>query len=129
VDGGHAVLEGGYTGSAADDEQFITWGAETGFTDGFWSHLCDELWVVIWPEHFGSKAFLEGVDLAAVAADYTALTGRPFPVQPEPWPSPAPDTADTTLAAVVRVWSLARHSGANRAAATAVRAWLKAKGL
>ena len=52
---------------------------ETSFTDNFWANGVEESWVVIWPEHLGSKEFLAGVDLAAFAADYTAITGQPFP--------------------------------------------------
>ena len=97
IEGGHAIVVGGYSPNAADDERFITWGAETGFTDNFWSHSIDECWVVIWPEHLGSKAFQEGVDLGALAADYQALTGRtlplpggaPIPMPPVPTPTPA----------------------------------------
>lgn len=124
VDGGHAVWAGGY--NAADirnDIRFITWAKETSFTDAFVSHQMDEAWVVVWPEHLGSKAFLAGVDLTQMAADYAALTGRPFPVQS------APANADATLAAATRTWAAARHSGANRLAANAVLAWLRAKNL
>jgi hypothetical protein len=134
--GGHSILGGGYTDNAKDDIKFITWGAETSFTDAFVAHEFGEAWVVIWPEHLGSRAFLEGVDMVTLAADYTALTGKPFPVAPTPQPAPAPvpaptptTDADTTLANAVRVWAFARHSGANRIAALAVQAWLKAKNL
>lgn len=126
IDGGHSVISGGYSTSTASDVRFVTWGTETSFTDSFWQHLVDEAWVVIWPEHFGSKAFLEGIDQKGLADAYTALTGKPFPVVPAPAPG---SDADTTLANAVRVWAYARHSGSNRLAALAVQAWLKAKGL
>ena len=76
---------------------------ETSFTDGFWANGVEEAWVVIWPEHLGTKEFLEGVDLAELAADYQAMTGgtscarsrarasalrRPLP--PRTLPAPAP---------------------------------------
>jgi hypothetical protein len=38
--------------------------------------------VVIWPEHLGTKAFLEGVDMAQLAADYRAITGGDLPAAP-----------------------------------------------
>lgn len=128
VVGGHSVLVGGYNSATpTNDLKFITWAKETSFTDRFVANELEEAWVVIWPEHLGSKAFQEGVDLAHLAEDYTALTGRPFPVVPGP--TPAPDAADTALADAVRVWAYARHSRANRLAALAVQAWLKAKNL
>lgn len=98
VDGGHSVITGGYgvpgAGALGGDERFITWAEETSFTDRFWAHEAEEAWVVIWPEHLGSKSFLAGVDLTALAADYTAITGKPFPAvvtppKPEP-PAPNP---------------------------------------
>jgi len=123
IDGGHSVVVGGYnTATPNADLRFITWAQETSFTDSYISHEFEEAWVVIWPEHLGSKAFQEGVNLSQLASDYTALTGRPFPASPVADP-------DTTLANAVRVWAYARHSGTNRLAALAVQAWLKAKSL
>jgi hypothetical protein len=77
IDGGHAILGGGYM----PDVRFITWARETEFAPSFWSGsvegtpLVEEAWVVIWPEHLGSAAFLQGVDLKQLAADYKTLTG------------------------------------------------------
>jgi hypothetical protein len=98
VDGGHSVITGGYgtpgAGPLGGDERFITWAAETSFTDAFWANSVDEAFVVIWPEHLGSREFLEGVNLDALAADYQAITGRalplPAPVPAPPVPAPAP---------------------------------------
>jgi hypothetical protein len=99
VDGGHSVITAGYGDTAADtgqlsgDEKFITWAQETSFTDSFWDHQVEEAWVVIWPEMLGSKEFMAGVNMTQFAADYTAITGKPFPavVPPAPQPpSPAP---------------------------------------
>ena len=78
IDGGHAILGGGYT----PDVKFITWAQETQFAPSFWSGsgsgapLVEEAGGVIWPEHLGSKAFLSGVDLQKLAADYLDLTGE-----------------------------------------------------
>lgn len=93
VVGGHSVVTGGYGppggGALNGDERFITWAQETSFTDQFWAHCVEEAWVVIWPEHLGSTEFLAGVDMAALASAYTAITGRPFPdVQPPAPPAP-----------------------------------------
>lgn len=97
-DGGHSVITGGYgapgKGPLGGDERFITWAQETSFTDRYWSRKVEEAWVVIFEEHLKHPAFQEGVDLAALAADYTAITGKPFPAvtppQPGPVPSPLP---------------------------------------
>lgn len=81
--GGHAIVTGGYgaagKGALGGDEKFITWAAETSFTDAFWKHLTEECWVVLWPEHLGTKAFEQGIDRAQLAADYRALTGKTLP--------------------------------------------------
>jgi hypothetical protein len=79
IDGGHAILGGGYT---SGDIKFITWAKETEFAKSFWNGvvqgtpLVEEAWVVIWPEHLGTKAFEQGIDQAQLAADYQALTGQ-----------------------------------------------------
>lgn len=128
--GGHAILGGRYKenlGDVGDRTGVITWAQVVDMTDPFIAHQMDETWVVVWPEHLGTKAFQEGIDLAALASAYEALTGRPFP-QVAPPPPPAASPADVTLAASVRAWAFARHSGANRLAAQAVQVWLKAKG-
>ncbi len=110
VDGGHAILGGGYSPGV----KFITWGAEAEFSPSFWNGtvqgqpLVEEAWVVIWPEQTGSAEFLAGVDLPALAADYTALTGRPFPAPvPSPQPTPAPPPAPGPLTATQVLWQTA----------------------
>ena len=93
IEGGHAVLAGGYLGQSDSDIRFVTWAAETGMTDNFWKNLVDnsngEAWVLIWEENLGTKQFVQGIDLAALAADYLAITGNALPV---PTPIPAPPT-------------------------------------
>ena len=91
--GGHAIMSGRYTdptGQIDDRTGLISWQLVVNASDTFLDHQCDQVWVVIWPEHLGSKEFQEGVSLSILSADYTALTGKPFPVQPEPQPDPAP---------------------------------------
>ena len=74
-------MAGGYD---ANDVNFVTWAKETGFAKSFWdgsaegSSLVEEAWVVIWPEHLGTKEFQEGVDLNQLKADYQAVTGQPL---------------------------------------------------
>jgi hypothetical protein len=82
VDGGHSVLTGGYgaggSGALGGDEKFITWAAETSFTDAYWANECEEAWAVIWPEHLGSRFFLAGIDRDQLRQDYEDITGRPL---------------------------------------------------
>ena len=91
--GGHAVLAGRYAnpdGDVADRTGIITWAQVVDMDRGFVRAQEDEAWVIIWPEHLGSAAFLEGVDVKALASAYEGLTGRPFPFPPEPVPAPTP---------------------------------------
>jgi hypothetical protein len=80
VDGGHAILGGGYEQGV----KFITWARETRFASSFWNGvvqgrpLVSEAWVAIWPEQVGTAEFEQGVDQAQLAADYLALTGQPL---------------------------------------------------
>jgi hypothetical protein len=88
--GGHAVLTGAYeTGNLED---VISWDLRIPTTAAFRRRQLGEAWVVIFPEHLGSRAFQAGVNLAGLAAGYQALTGRPLPavVPPQPLPPPAP---------------------------------------
>ncbi|MFD5814425.1 hypothetical protein [Streptomyces sp. NPDC127038] len=98
-EGGHSVLTGGYgapgAGPLGGDERMETWAEETSFTDRYWSRKVEEVWVVIWPEHLAHPAFQEGIDLAAFAAAYEAITGRKFPVDITPEPAPAPPPSPT----------------------------------
>lgn len=116
-EGGHSVITGGYgaggPGPLGGDERFITWAEETSFTDAYWRRKVEEAWVVIFPEHLTHPAFLAGVDLAALAADYTALTGKPFPAvippTPAPVPSPPPAPAPATDPRVAEAAALAQQ--------------------
>lgn len=116
--GGHAICAGKYTGSNAaktPDVSVVSWAEVVGLTDAFWSKQVSEAWVVIWPEHLGSKQFHAGIDVAAANAAYTALTGKtgPFPSAPTPppvpptppTPPPGATTADTQLWAMAQSWA------------------------
>ena len=107
--GGHAVLCGRYVDTSpdrGDRTAVITWAQVVDTTNAFLQHQLEEAWVVIWPEHLGTVAFQEGVDQAALAAAFEALTGRPFPA-PVPTPVPAGD-ADAALAQAMRTWLAAK---------------------
>jgi len=88
--GGHGIAGVGYD----PDVRFVTWGEETEFTDRFvTSNQMEEAWVVIYPEHFGTKAFMEGVDLNALKAAFKSITGEDLPTPDDPTPTPDPGAA------------------------------------
>jgi hypothetical protein len=149
--GGHAVIAGGYgmvpgeTGQLGGDEKMITWGQETSFTSAEWAEQVEECWLVIWPEHLGSREFMAGLDVAGFARAYEQITGRPFPAPPPtptppptpppPPPPPPPQQVDDVFAAVLmgadrggRPWYAERHTTGNKRVADAARAWLAARG-
>jgi hypothetical protein len=76
--GGHAILGAAYEANGID---VVTWAQRVRMTDRFVQKQLDEAWVLIWPEHLRDKTFLEGVDMQALAKDFSAITGRPFPVK------------------------------------------------
>lgn len=136
IEGGHAIHTGGY----GPGFQSVTWGREITLTAHFWSHQVEEAWAVIWPEHLASRAFIAGMDLATLAADFLAITGRPFPAPvppapgPGPVPVPAPPGLDPAAAVIafydaVKDWAHGHHSGINRHAADAALALFRAEGL
>jgi hypothetical protein len=154
--GGHAVLAGRYSNveNIPSPDPFtvargirvinrtgvITWAEVVDATDTFLNTQLQEAWVVIMPEHLGTTAFQQGVDLGALARAYTALTGRPFPAPfppvpapvpapPAPTPPPGVDQADLALANALVHWAAENHHGENRAAAQSFLRWRKAKGL
>lgn len=106
--GGHATCGGAYTGSAAArtaDEKLITWAQVVGTTDAFLTRQLQEGYVVVWPALWAHPAFQAGVDQAALAAAYTASTGRPFPLPVTPPPvTPPSGNPDPALAAAMHAW-------------------------
>lgn len=106
--GGHAVLAGAYDSDTAahrPDIEVITWAMRVGTSDAFEAHQLDEAWVVILREHLDHPAFQKGVDVAALEAAYTAITGDSFPV-PSPVPEPtAEDCFQRFLAWLPSAWA------------------------
>jgi hypothetical protein len=150
--GGHAILGGRYTSAkTGEDLAVVTWAEVVGLTDLFEQHQVQEAWLVIWPEHIGSAEFQAGVDMAALARDYFALTGRTFPVPvappapapvpappatpptpapvPAPGPAPVVTPADEDFAAVLHPWVIERHVAENRRVAEAAKTWLAERNL
>jgi hypothetical protein len=101
--GGHAIVAGAYESGALED--VISWATRVETTSGFRRHQLQEAWVVVWPWNLEHPAFQEGVDLAALASAYKALTGRDLPL---PDPAPAKDDADATLWAAMKAWAAAK---------------------
>jgi hypothetical protein len=93
--GGHAVLAAhrysDVEGTSADRTALVTWGEMTDASDAFFSHQVPESYAVIWPWHLTDKQFLTNVDLPGIAAEFTSLTGRSFPVPVAPPVEPAPN--------------------------------------
>jgi hypothetical protein len=87
--GGHAVLHGAYGGEV---DTVVTWGHQVRITTAFRQHQLQEAWIVVWAENVLHPAFQQGVDIAALASAYQALTGRPFPAQVPGVPAPADGT-------------------------------------
>jgi hypothetical protein len=122
IDGGHAVLAGGApVGNKKTDVDIETWAAETALTPSFWKGsvqghpLVTAAYVVIWPGNLGTRQFAEGVDLAALQAAYTAVTGGKTLDVPSPAPTPTPAgagkvafTADQRAA--LDAWAASPHS-------------------
>lgn len=154
--GGHAIMAAAryseFTNTILDRTGLISWILELDATDLFMSRQLQERYIVIWPWHLGTKAFQENIDLTALAADYQALTGRPFPAvtptptppaptpvppgptptPPAPTPGPCVDAADRALATVLRPLATQTPrwwSRTDPALITAARTWITAKGL
>ena len=87
--GGHAVLDGQFM--RAGGHRVVTWGKPVVMTDRMALAQLMEAWVVILPEHLGSKQFVEGVDVRSLAGDFEALTGRKFPADLPPPVDPPKD--------------------------------------
>lgn len=90
--GGHAVLTGYYTSDTTagkPDPSCVSWGKVQGITGAFWRAQAREAWVVMWPEHFGTTSFLQGIDQNALAKNYRALTGKTLPILVPPRSSPS----------------------------------------
>ena len=138
--GGHAVMSGRYVdpaGTVDDRAGVISWQLVVNADDNFLIKQCDQVWVIIWPEHLETKEFQEGVDLSVLAPEYEALTGRPFPGRPIPQPVPGPTPSggvptavDLALGKDLHAW-LTHPNRWGRAAALrrSGLAWLDQEGL
>jgi hypothetical protein len=123
--GGHAVLAGAYRcRPIGADVKVITWAEVVGMTDAFWRRQVSEAWIVVWPELIGTEQFQQGIDTAALNADYEALTGRPGPLPA----GPSHQDPDTVFARQIHAW-LNTRPRTNRQLQDNAAAWLVARGL
>ena len=131
IEGGHCVTVVGYTDAYLT---VCTWGKSTQkMTYAFWNKYVEEAWALVsqdwWNAATGKDP--EGVDLAALGAQWSALTGQPnpFPNVPPPPPPPAngPDAAEIALAGAAHRW-IDRYIKP-KYMLNALEAWLKDKNL
>ena len=81
---GHAVIAGAYD----PDFRIVTWGGVASLTPEYWNgHLPGEVkptvfeaYVVVWPEHIGTRRFMTGVSLPQLAEQYNKMTGKDMEV-------------------------------------------------
>ena len=114
--GGHAVLAAGryddQTGTRSDRTGLVSWADPTfDATDVFIQQQVPERYAVIFDWHLNLRTFIKGVNMTTLAADYTQLTGRPFPSS-GPTPVPTPPTpgmepADQELMKALNPWAKA----------------------
>lgn len=80
--GGHAVLIGGYI----PNMKCVTWGDVNEFDNTYWtSRRVNEAWVVIWPEHVGTRSFMLGVNLGQLVQEMKDLTGADITLPSAPF--------------------------------------------
>ena len=91
VQGGHSIVMVGQgaTNNGAGELRLVTWARERNATDRWLSHNVTNMYAVITDKMLGDKHFVAGMNLAAFASAFTAVTGEPFPA---PVPAPVPPT-------------------------------------
>lgn len=136
IEGGHCVLVVGYD---ANYLYVVTWGAIQKMTYAFWTSYVDEAWAVIsqdWVNAATGKD-VEGVDLNAFGAQFTALTGQPNPFPGVPAPTPVPTPTPTPVPGVLDAAEQALVTAADRGIKSvlvpkylknALKGWLADKG-
>jgi hypothetical protein len=78
IAGGHCIGLQAFTPSM-DELHPVTWGALWKMNQAFNREYTQEAWVPIFPEVIAAAQQSGAIDLPALAADFTALTGEPFP--------------------------------------------------
>ena len=133
IEGGHCVTVTGYTDAYLT---VITWGQTQKMDYSFWNKYVEEAWALVsqdwWNAASGKDP--EGVDLAALGAQWAALTNQPnpFPATPPPPPPPPPPPANGPDAAELNlIRAGAKYqttSRPKRYLLDALAAWEKDKG-
>lgn len=135
IDGGHYVPIVQYL---KDEDMFvcITWGSPQKVAPSFLKKFMDEGYAMLTTDLLDqtTRRTIEGFDLGSLNEDLEDLAGSPVPdVPPEPGPAPQPDVdyvnASSILWATTKPWAYARHTGSNKQAANAVKAFAKRVGL
>lgn len=123
IEGGHDVLLVGMT--TGGNYRVVTWGKVQDVTPAFWAkYMADpqngEAWARVSLDWLRNNGTPEGLSADAANAAFTAMTGRPGPFPtvaptPSPAPSPAPSptpqpvSADKALATAMRAWLITKH--------------------
>jgi len=108
--GGHAFLTSprysDKPGTTEDRTGLVTWAEPIDLTDAFYAKQNAETYVVILPWHLQDKGFLENTDLVTLAADFTTITGKPFPIKVPPKPVDPPVDPPVTQDATAMLTSI-----------------------
>lgn len=132
IEGGHCViLQYAATG---ENYKVITWGAVQEVTETWLGKYLEEAWVPVSVEWLSAAGVdTDGLDVASLNAQYTALTGQPgpFPAPTPVPPTPTPGDPDAALAAVAHRWVSYHHTSIaeNKRMQQALKTWLQAKNL
>lgn len=130
IEGGHCVIVVGYDATYL---YVVTWGAIQKMTYAFWNKYVQEAWPVISKAWVSAATSLtpDGVNLAVLGAEYTAVTGQPSPFPaPAPTPAPVAQTPDQIFASVAGPWAAKTRTRPDLVQLkTAINSWLQAKGL
>lgn len=153
IEGGHCVHLGGVDSSGL--MKVTTWGHTQLVTQAWWNQFVEECWAPVSQDWIKNNTSPEGLDTAALNAQFQQLTGQPGPFPPPPAPTPTPpaptptppaptpaptppptpapplvSVADQALAAAIpESWLDGRHIANNAAVQTALKEWFKATGL
>jgi len=139
IAGGHCVHLGAIDSSGL--MTVTTWGRTQQVTPAWWAKFTEESWAAATVDWVKNNVSPEGLDTAALNAEFQALTGQPgpFPVAPTPTPTPTPtpppapvpvSVADQALAAAIPAsWLNGYHVGNNEQVRKALQSWFAATGL
>lgn len=85
--GGHAVMAGGYLPNV----KIVTWGGVSELSQEYWKGWAGatpveqpvfECYVVVWPEHLGTRSFMVGINLQQLEAEWKLLSKKKIDFPP-----------------------------------------------